>query len=270
MTKRILVVVALALAAGPARAQWSSPPTGWESTTKAQAPGGNIFSVAYLAPKSERLKQWAQMAHLLQVEKVAEALSARYVMPRPLPILFPECGTINAFYTSDKPAILACYELLDYFYNVFKPLSKTEEQVGRKLAGAFYFTFFHELGHALAGELDLPITGKEEDAADQLSAIILTKIPGVGRECALAAAEWFAVAGQEKQKTGKIAWYDEHSFDLQRMYDIICIVYAGDQQANADLVKAVGMSADRQARCVRETPRKAKAWDDILRPHVRK
>ncbi len=270
MMRPIVVVVALGLAAGSARAQWSSPPTGWEASTQKQTPAGNGFSVAYLPPKTERLKQWAELSHVLQVEKTAQALSARFIMPRPLPIVFLECGTVNAFYTSDKHAILACYELLEYFFNVFKPTAKSDEQLGRKIAGAFYFTFFHELGHALAGELDLPITGKEEDAADQLASIILAKIPAVGRESALAAAEWFAIEGQNKQKTGNIAWYDEHSFDLQRMYDIICIIYGGDQKTNADLVKAVGMSDDRQARCVRETPKKAKAWDELLRPHVRK
>jgi hypothetical protein len=272
--KRLIVaaiaVVAVGVGGGSARAQWSSPPSGWESSTKKEAPSENVFSVVYVPPKTERLKQWMDLSRLLAVEKTAAGLSKMFKMPRPLPIVFIECGTVNAFYTSDKHAILACYEILEYFYNLYKPTTKTDEQVGRKIAGAFYFTFFHELGHALAGELELPITGKEEDAADQLAAIILTKLPGVGRECALAAAEWFAIEGENKQKKGNIAWYDEHSFDLQRMYDILCILYGDDQKANAGLVKSVGMSEDRQARCVRETPKKVKAWEALLRPYARK
>lgn len=35
-------------------------------------------------------------------------------------------------------------------------------------------TLSHEAGHALIAELDLKITGREEDVADQLAAYILT------------------------------------------------------------------------------------------------
>jgi hypothetical protein len=263
-----LATVCVASRGGAARAQWTSPPSGWEPSAKAAA--ANAFTVVYVPPKAERLKPWMELAHVLAMEKIATTLNERFKMPRPLPIVFLQCDTVNAFYTPDKHAILACYEILEYFYNLFKPTAKTDNEIGRKIAGAFFFTFFHELGHALAGELDLPITGKEEDAADQLASIVLARIPGVGRECALAAAQWFAIEGESKQKANKIVWYDEHSFDLQRMYDILCVIYGYNQTANADLVQAVGMSADRQARCVRETPKKVKAWDELLRAHVRR
>ena len=36
------------------------------------------------------------------------------------------------------------------------------------MRGVTVSTFFHELGHALIDAWDLPITGREEDAADQL------------------------------------------------------------------------------------------------------
>ena len=255
--------------AGTASAQWTSAPTGWETTSKQETPATAVFSVLYIPPKSERLKSWANISHVLKMEDVASGLNKRFKMPRPVPIVFLECGTVNAFYTSEKHAILICYELLDYFNGVFKPTVKTDEALGRKIAGAVFFTFFHEFGHALAGELELPITGKEEDAADELAALWLARIPAVGRECALAAAEWFSLEGGKKEKTGKISWADEHSFDLQRMYDIVCILYGDNQAANVELVKALGVTEERAARCVRETPKKAKAWKALLAPHIR-
>ena len=37
------------------------------------------------------------------------------------------------------------------------------------VSGVLSFVFLHELGHALIHELALPITGREEDVADQLA-----------------------------------------------------------------------------------------------------
>ena len=36
--------------------------------------------------------------------------------------------------------------------------------------------FYHELGHALIDQLDLPVLGKEEDAADILSVLLIDEV----------------------------------------------------------------------------------------------
>jgi hypothetical protein len=272
MPRRVLSMIVVSLAVGgSASAQWSTTPapSGWETTTQKQTGDANAFSVVYLAPKLEQLKVWEGFAHGLNFEALATYLNQTFKMPRPLPIVYLQCGTVNAFYTEDKHAILVCYELMAYFRDVFAPRVKSEAELTKKVAGAIAFTFLHELGHALAGELALPITGKEEDAADQLAALILSRSKEMGRDSALAAAEWFAIEGQRKQQKGAIVWYDEHSFDLQRMYDIICTLYGQDQQSNAGLARSVSMSEDRAARCARETPRRMQAWRDLLKPHLR-
>ena len=38
-------------------------------------------------------------------------------------------------------------------------------------------TAFHEAGHALIGEFDLPAVGREEDVADQFAAIVIVAHP---------------------------------------------------------------------------------------------
>ena len=267
MPRRALWIVMLV--GGSASAQWTTTPSGWETTTQKKAGDANVFSIVYVPPKAEQLKMWEGFAHGLNLEALATYLNQTFKMPRPLPIVYLQCGTVNAFYTEDKHAILVCYELMAYFRDLFAPRVKSEAELTRKVAGAIAFTFLHELGHALAGELALPITGKEEDAADQLAALILSRSKEMGRESALAAAEWFAIEGAKKQQKGAIVWYDEHSFDLQRMYDIICTLYGQDQQSNAGLARAVSMSEDRAARCARETPKRLQAWRELLKPHLR-
>ena len=57
---------------------------------------------------------------------------------------------------------------------LFKDDYPVEAERDEAVAGAFIFVFFHELGHALIDVYELPITGREEDAVDQLSTWILT------------------------------------------------------------------------------------------------
>lgn len=238
---------------------------GWESAvTKAEAKPGQSFSVHYLPPKAARLERWAKRAQGLNVEGMIAALNKSATMPRPVPIVFAQCGTPNAFYNPAKHAMVFCYELLEHFEGIHRNTTKTPEELDRKLVGTFAFTFFHELGHALVGELDLPITGKEEDAADELAAISLAGIGARGREAVVAAAEWFAIQGRMREQDGDMAWYDEHSFDLQRMYTVICILYGTAPEPNRDLVISAGMPDERAARCARDTPRKIKAWMTLL------
>src|SRR6185295_2240523 len=67
------------------------------------------------------------------------------------------------------------------------------EEVGGKAIAAMVFVFYHELGHALIDIYDLPVTGREEDAVDQLATVMLLETwDGEESELAMtASAEWF-------------------------------------------------------------------------------
>lgn len=46
-------------------------------------------------------------------------------------------------------------------------MSDSKEEAVSSATGALLWIFLHETGHALADLLDLPLTGREEDAVDQ-------------------------------------------------------------------------------------------------------
>ena len=71
--------------------------------------------------------------------------------------------------------------------------------------------FFHELGHALSNVLDLPITGKEEDAVDQLSTFLLAEGDDDNEASALNGAYWFLLEAQQRGPIVKRLFADEHS-----------------------------------------------------------
>jgi hypothetical protein len=228
------------------------------------------FTVVYLPPRSARFLPMLAVARTAELELFIDALNQLVTMPRLVPIQVRECGKLNAYYSPSEHLVRVCYEFIDYFVSTFRPGAGSEAKARHYAAGAMKFTLMHELTHALTHELDLPIAGKEEDAADEFAAMLLTLEGERGSEAALAAAEWFRAEGAKKIKTGEIEWSDEHSFDLQRMYGIVCVLYGANPAANAQLVKALGMSTDRLGRCVGDYARKVKVWDALLGPHKRK
>ena len=88
-------------------------------------------------------------------------------------------------------------------------------------------TFYHELGHAFIDVLGLPVLGKEEDAADHLSVILMNEIWQEDSAAAILASDATAYALQAEQVAsggGEPAYADEHSLDMQRYYTVVCPV----------------------------------------------
>jgi hypothetical protein len=85
----------------------------------------------------------------------------------------PDLHSDSPFYSSDDRALHFCYE---WYKDVlqFSPTATTPEGVTRAniIAGMWAGTILHETGHALFDMLDVPVFGREEDAADQVAAFI--------------------------------------------------------------------------------------------------
>lgn len=200
-----------------------------------------------------------------QFAAISKALGGAFRFPRPLAVKVGDCGVVNAFYNSQRHDISLCHELWDDVYALFSRSGMPEAQVRKLAAGTVMFAFFHEFGHALVGEFGLPITGKGEDAADEIATIILGQAKQFGRDSALAGAAWFGVMSADP--VHKNVFWDEHSFDEQRAITIACLLYGSDQTAYAPIMKNLKIPASRQARCVRDYKDRVVAWNKLLDPY---
>jgi hypothetical protein len=185
-------------------------------------------------------------------------------MPTTVNIQLVDCGTVNAFYDAENSRVIVCYEFIAYLARTFSSQFSDETQLGTAVVGATLFAFFHELGHALRDKLDLPITGKEEDAVDQLATLILMHGGDEGVGAALSGAYWFLLS----QGQG-IAFWDEHSLDQQRFYNIACMVYGSNAARYSELVTSELLPQRRAARCSAEYAQVQRAWESILRQHLK-
>ena len=235
-----------------------------EILLSARIPGARLTS-AYVAGK----KTVGPPKDFVEImTKVIAVIDKNTRLPRPLPVTFMECGEINAFYKPGAHTITMCHDLYDDLVALFKRTGSDEKKANELARGTLFFTFFHEFGHALVGELGLPITGKGEDAADEIATLVMVQLGTAGWKSALAAAQWFDT--MSKDKNHKNVFWDSHSFDEQRVVTITCLLYGANQEKFADLMKSLKIPPARLGKCVRDYPARKKAWDTMLAPYTMK
>jgi hypothetical protein len=200
----------------------------------------------------------------------------------PLMIRVRECtqkkdGDVsNAWYSSGETEITYCYA---YIQGSEKdaPKVRTEEGLTREDAvdGAFLGTLFHELGHAVIDLFKVPVYGREEDAADQISAFVMLQFgPNVARRTILARANTYR---ERYRRDPTSILYDEHATNLQRFYNYLCLGYGGFPDEFKDLVDRPlkGANAEqkflpsrRAANCKNEYEQVRHAFATSLKPHL--
>ena len=149
--------------------------------------------------------------------------------------------------------------------------AKDRQEIVEFVAGNMLFVLLHELGHAVVSEMELPVVGKDEDAADSFAATRLIKI-GSGfsdQVVADAAKGWFLSDRRDKKEGDAVPYYDEHGLNLQRAYQFVCFLVGSDEDKFKSLANETKLPKDRQSSCAGDYSRASKAWDSFLRPHLR-
>ncbi len=200
-----------------------------------------------------------------QMELTAMMLDLIYTLPRPLPVFIKDCGEANAYYSPGQHTITLCHELFDETVALFEKNKQPNpnEMAIRELK----FAFYHEFGHALVGEFQLPVTANGEDVADELAALTLVADGEDGQQSVAAEAMSYKFTAQEKGKPTTKDFYRIHSYDEVRVGNLVCQLYGADNKQYGDLARSLGMPRDRLAQCVRDYPKKQAAWDKLLASH---
>jgi len=205
-------------------------------------------------------------------EILAENMATVFDLPRDLTLRVADCGEPNAYYQNGNATILVCGE----FLTEFAALAADLEQDPNAALDLFYdnllFTVYHELGHALVDILDLPITGRVEDVADQVAVWLMleTLDEGAGLAAVLNASAFFA---SPPGRGADLAFWDTHGLDLQRFHNILCWAYGFDPDQTA---AALGDDLDRllpperRGFCPDEYARMHNSFLTLLEPVLRR
>jgi hypothetical protein len=176
-------------------------------------------------------------------------------------VSFEDCGQANAFYDPQNVRLIMCYELFTEFLSssgyTFEPAAK-----------AYMFVFFHEAGHALVDQLELPVLGKEEDSVDAMATVIMVNADMP--ESAILAGFFF---NNQQQGTQQVNWFDSHSVGPQRIGNLVCWAIGGDSDL---LLKNPGLMdlaqqiiAVGQRDCKAEYQQQEKAVEELWEPYIK-
>lgn len=124
-------------------------------------------------------------------------------------------------------------------------------------------TFYHELGHALIDTLDLPVLGREEDAVDALSVLMIDAIWEEESAVELTlqtTAPWKLYAAAAEDSGAPADYWDSHSLDLQRYYNHACLFYGANPDVRAGLAAQLDLPEERAIGCEEEYQQAAGSW----------
>ena len=79
----------------------------------------------------------------------------------------------------------------------------------------------HELGHGLVDLYQIPVLGREEDAAGPICDWWMSPDGAENGTDAIAAVRWWMASGQQSGlKREQLPWWDEHGMDEQRGFQV--------------------------------------------------
>lgn len=229
------------------------------------------FVADYIPAKTPKYKKIESAWKEMKIgEGIARNLNGELKLPWDIKITHAECGVANAFYIPSTHEIMMCYEMLDYFIEFYTATAASQYDIDNAstyASGAYIFILFHELGHALVDAYDLPITGKEENAVDQLATLTMLNLPeGMGADSLTYVSFFFFVKGAQAASVGELKFWDEHSLDLQRFYDILCLNYGKDVTEKSKFANKGHLPKQRADRCPAEYEKIVDSWDTLLNP----
>jgi hypothetical protein len=154
----------------------------------------------------------------------------------------------------------------------FKKLSHdAKRQLVEFVLGNTLFVLAHEMGHGLINEMNMPVLGREEDAADSFAITTALKIGTVVSERVLIeAAKGLILSTKRAKKEGDApAFYDEHGLDPQRAYNVVCFMVGSNPEKYKQLATDTKLPEERQESCKYDYKNAAWSWDEMLKTHLR-
>jgi hypothetical protein len=265
----LLGAVALGLAACGGD---SGEPDAAASTTPAKEPSGKV-TVGYDEPQGSAAAQAKEILSLGGLDGIAEGFTHSFKLPVDIRIHVVN-GSVGPFYDPSKRSITLSYGFANYVGNLllgnFPALRTHQRELGKQWAAINDFILIHEWGHALVDVYDLPVLGKEEDAADALATVFMTEFVDGGAEYAFDAARFFDTLSARQRELAEDDYWDEHSLDKQRAYSIVCGI-AGADEHDYEIIEQAGiLGPDRLRSCPAEYQQRVKSWESLLEPHLRR
>jgi len=123
-------------------------------------------------------------------------------------------------------------------------------EIIRFAANNSLFVLYHELAHLLVDQLQLPVLGREEDAADNMATwVLLNKRSPEMDQALVDAAQGWVLTGIAYGEPDDHDLAAGHSLDKQRAFQIVCLMVGSDETAFRPIANQYAIGRDRQDSC---------------------
>ena len=231
------------------------------------------ISFAYIPPDSVKYQPIMQRLKNRQLLEKLSAFLSPLKLPHSFYLVARQCGQPNAFYNGSNWRIEICYEILE----LIERMAPRESAAGADgfthdevVYGGFVGVLLHETGHAVFDMYNVPVFGREEDAADQMAAFIALNFnKDVARMITRGFAYlWRAFAAGGGDPKGWEEFSDEHGTSQQRYFNTLCMGYGGDPQLFQDFVDRGWLPKERAESCADEYQQVRLAFVKTLLPFI--
>lgn len=203
--------------------------------------------VAYIEPGNPAFRPIHERLKKRQVLETLRAFLAPLRLPRKILVKSEQCNAESRPYVPGGPVTI-CYEYVHQLEKLAEkiPISeRTARGVGREdaVVGGFVQIVLHEMSYVVFDMLQVPVWGREADAADKLAGFLMLQFgTDVARKLLNGAAYFFEAS--DRTWTGS-DFSDTRGTDAQRFYNYLCIAYGGDEKAFKDFIVDTGQGMPR-------------------------
>lgn len=257
LTKLLAALLATALAL--MAVTLASPPTGYSV---------NLEYIDGETAGEKATQQW--LSQTAVVESAIELINEQYRLTKPVTVIVG--AQQDASFDSETGEIALPYAFVTEAKRRFSGSNYGETGVSPSEATehVVLHTMFHELAHALIEMNNLPVLGREEDAADALATTLLIEFFDHGQELALSAADLFDLESTDRDEFIEDDFFGEHSLDEQRYYSVLCHVYGSAPENYQHLVDDEGgLTEERAETCIYDYQQISDSWLKVLKPFQR-
>lgn len=244
-------------AAAPAGAPVEAPPADW---------GNSQVDVVYAEPQNEGFRPIRDRLMRRQVLEQLRLFLSPLKLPRKLQVRIDQCNDEKRPYQAGG-AVVICYEYVARIEQI-APQNPPPGSLPREsmIVGAFVQTVLNEVAQGIFDILEIPVWGREEDAADKLAGFIMLQFGKEVAQKVLIGAAWFFEASDRTWTGSDFA--SMHSPEAQRFYNFLCIAFGHDPATFKFLVDQNILPARRAQRCGTEYYALRFAFAKEILPHV--
>jgi len=220
-----------------------------------------------------------QRAHM--AERMSQLINATFLLKQDITVAIRSCGTVNAFFTPGTNEISICTEMVEMMGKLASAdpvymAPSSRDQFAKNIEGLLWSIFLHELGHALVYVNRVPITGREEDVADQFVVWYGAHFVDFDRAALFSPTVWYwsrmaqvndLPSMTPDQRRAYLA--NEHSLDGVRVFNLSCWAFGTGLAEGIESARLAQLPRERMLRCPGEWEKTDASMRTLFKKYVK-